>query len=65
MKQESIGSDFAKAGSFSNETELQATVARICHQLGLESLFHQLVPDRLAYAPKMTVRVTAISATGS
>jgi hypothetical protein len=47
MKQESVGPDFAKAGSFSNKTKLQAALAGICHQLGAESLFHQLVPDRL------------------
>jgi hypothetical protein len=47
MKQESIGPDFAKPGNFSNETELQAALARIFHQLGVESLSHQLVPYRL------------------
>jgi hypothetical protein len=48
MKQESIVPHFAKSGSFSNETKLQAALARIFHQLGAESLFHQLVLDRLA-----------------
>jgi hypothetical protein len=47
MKQESIGPDSAKPGNFSNETELQAALTRIFHQLGVESLSHQLVPDRL------------------
>jgi hypothetical protein len=48
MKQESIGPDFTKPGSFSDETELQAALTRIFHQLRAESLLHQLVPDRLA-----------------
>jgi hypothetical protein len=65
MKQESIGPDSAKPGSFSNEAELQAALTGIVHQVGVESLLHQLVPDRFTKTPKMIFGIASISATGS